>query len=177
MDETTPKEYTPQELDALGYAELRQIAKDKNIDWVGLNLSQLKMALGAAPEGAIVVDLAEGLPENIIAERKSQGKRIPGKMVYTKDIEDAIWRVKENNPDAFDNTNFLDKNATIQHVFNKRTKCPCGETVIMERRITKRKDNKEVEMVDPSPVYKKQCACGKWYVYHPKENYEVRVKV
>ena len=177
MDETTPKEYTPQELDVMGYAELRQIAKDRKIDWIGLNLNQLKMALGAAPEGAIVVDLSEGLPESLISERRSQGKRIPGKMIYTKDIEDAIWRVKENNPDAFDNVNFLDKNTEIQHIFNKRTKCVCGETVNMVRVIKKRVDNKEVESVDPTPVYKKQCVCGKWYIYHPKENYEIRAKV
>jgi hypothetical protein len=177
MEETTPKVYTPQELDAMGYAELRQIAKDKQIDWIGLNLSQLKMALGAAPEGAIVVDLAEGLPESLISERRSQGKRIPGKMIYTKDIEDAIWRVKENNPDAFDNVNFLDKNTEIQHIFTKKVKCTCGETMNMVRVIKQRKDNKEVEVVDPSPVYKKQCGCGKWYIYHPKENYEVRAKV
>jgi len=176
MDESKPgdvKEYTPQDLEQMGYAELKEVAKVMGINYSGLNLSQLKFALGAAPEGAIVVDLKEGMPESMLNELKEERKLVPGKMIYSKDIEDQIWRVRERNPVAFNNVNFLDKNAPIQHIFTKRTKCSCGETVIMERKIKQRRDKELVEVTDPNPVFKKQCSCGKWYVYHPRDDVEI----
>jgi hypothetical protein len=177
MEETMPKEeriYTPQELDRMGYVELKEIAKVKGINYSGMNLSQLKFALGAAPEGAIVVDLKEGMPESILNQLREEKRLVPGKIIYTKDIEEQVWRERERNPVAFNNVNFTDKEAEIQHIFSKRAKCSCGEDVRMEKKIKVRRDNKEVEVTSPDPVYKKQCKCGKWYVYHPKEDVEIR---
>ena len=173
MEETTPKELTPQDIDKMGYSDLIKLAKERSINFSGLNVSQLKFALGAAPEGAIVVDLKEGMSEKLIEQLKEEKRLIPGKIIYTKDIEENVWRVRERNPVAFDNVNFTDKESLIQHTFTKRTKCSCGETVIMERRIKQRKDKQEIEVVDPSPVFKKQCKCGKWFVFHPKEDPEI----
>ena len=173
MEDQIKATTTPQDLDKMSYVELRTIAGSMGIDFAGMTLSQLKMAVGAAPEGAIVVDLAEGLSQQAIQERREKGMRIPKKMIYPKEIEENIWKVKERNPDAFDNVNFTDKTAMFQHVFSKRTKCVCGETLVMERRYLDRQDKVEVERVDPKPVYKKQCKCGRWYVYHPKDEYEI----
>ena len=172
MEEAKP-ELTSQELDKLGYAELKEIAKQKGINYSQLNLAQLKFALGAAPEGAVVVDLSEGMPESMLDELRTKQKLIPGKLIYTKDIEENVWRVRENNPVAFNNVNFTDKNTPLQHTFTKRTKCSCGEMVVMERRIKQRKDKETIEVVDPTPVFKKQCKCGKWFVFHPKEDVEI----
>jgi hypothetical protein len=172
MEETTPKELTPQDIEQMGYSDLVKLAKERNINFSGLNPRQLKFALGAAPEGAVVVDLAEGMSDDLLEKLKEEKRLVPGKMIYTKDIEDAVWRTREYNPVAFDNVNFTDRESLIQHVFNKRTKCSCGETVVMERKIKQRKDKQEIEVVDPSPIYKKQCKCGKWYIYHTKEDYE-----
>ena len=173
MEDQSTATTKPQDLDKMSYVELREVAKNMGIDFAGMTFAQLKMAVGAAPEGAVVVDLSEGLTQQAIQERREKGFRIPKKMIYPKEIEDAVWRIKERNPDAFDNVNFTDKNAAMQHVFSKRTKCVCGETVVMERRYIDRKDKSEVERVDPNPIYKKQCKCGRWYIYHPKEDYEI----
>lgn len=172
MEETKP-EPTPQELDKLGYADLVEIAKRRGINYAGLNVSKLKMAVGAAPEGAVIVDLKEGMPDFVLNQLKEERKLVPGKIIYPKELEDKIWDVRERNPVAFDSVNFLDKNAPIQHTFTKRTKCVCGETVVMERRIKTRRDREMVETVDPTPVFKKQCKCGIWYIYHPKEDVEI----
>jgi len=176
MEETKPKEYTPQEIEAMQFSELRDLAKQRNIDFVGLTPKQLKFKLGGAPEGAVVFDLKEGLSDEILRQREEKRERIPTKIIYPKELEDQIWRTREYNPDAFDGVDFTDRNAQMQHVFNKRTKCVCGDTIVMERRYKKRQDKKEIEVVDSTPIYKKQCTCGRWYMYHPKEDVEIHPK-
>lgn len=172
----TKKEYTQEQLNKMTYKQLRQAAIDSDISPAGLNLKDLKMVLGAAPENATVVDNAEGMSADELERRRTLKQRIPGKTIYWDRDDKEFWKVKANNPEAFDNIDFTDATAKAQHVFKSKVKCvKCGEKFKMQREYQKAKDGVLTTFVDKSPCEIKACPkCGTVYYYHnTEEDWEI----
>ena len=175
MEESKPKEYTPEQLDKMDYKHLRQIAVDQGLAPAGMDKKQLKMLLGAGPKGATVVNNAEGLSPEEIERRRKEQLRVPMKTVYWDKDDEAFWGMKEKNPDAFDNLDLTDKSAKSQHVFNKKIKCYCGEKFKIEHVYFIVRDGVKVARTDKNPVDTRACPkCGRMYYYHdPEANSEI----
>lgn len=166
-EESKPKELTQEQMNKKSYKELRQIAIDRGLNPVGLKLGALKLLLGAAPANTTVVNNAEGLSPEDLEKLYIEKKRVPKQTIYYDKDDEAFWKMREKNPDAFDNIDFTDKNAKAQHVFNKKVKCACGEKFKIERVYTKMRDGVKVQVVDKKPIDFKECPkCKKMFYYH-----------
>jgi hypothetical protein len=166
-EETKPKEYKQEELNKMNYKQMRQAAINQGQDPTGLSPKQLKLMLGAAPSNATVVDNAEGMSAEEKTRRREEKERVPKKTIYLDKDEVEFWKVRAQNPDAFDNVDFTDKSATSQHVFSRKVKCYCGEKFKIARFYEKKKDGIAVTVEDKNPVDFRNCPkCGRIYYYH-----------
>ena len=182
MEETKAKpKYTQEQLNVMDFKHLRQACIELGISPVSKNLKQLRMALGAAPKNATVLDRSEGMSREELEDRRNRNKRILGKTIYFDKDDPDFWKVLEKNPDAFDNVDFTDATAKAQHVFSPNIKCiRCKTKFKMQREYEKKKDGKKVMVVHKekdgkSYVDIKACpSCGIIYYYHnTNEDWEI----
>lgn len=158
------KDLTQEELNEMSYRELLEIAKKRGTENAdSLSLKQLRVQLGAAPDYAVVRDLGAGLSEKEIDRRNARGMRVPGHVIYNKDDEEAIWKVWEKNPHAFDGMDLTDMSRDVIHMFKRGgvIKCICGEKFKMEREWT----DPKTRALKSEPVDIKFCKCGRKYIY------------
>jgi hypothetical protein len=168
MEESKPKEYTQEQLYNMSYKDLVKAAIERGLAPAGMTKKQLKMMLGAGPKGSTVVDNAAGLSKEDIEARRIAQERVPHKTVYFDKDDDAFWKMKEKNPDAFDNLDMTDKSARSQHVFKRNVKCYCGEKFKIERVYIIVRDGVKEKRVDKkNPADVMPCPkCGRMYYYH-----------
>ena len=169
-DEKSKPEYTQEQLNTMDYKRLRQVTLDAGLSPVGQDLKGLKMLLGAGPKNATVLDNSEGMSSEEMTKLYNEQKRVPQKTVYWDKDDEAFWKMREKNPEAFDNTDMTDKSAKSQHVFSKKVKCHCGEKFKIERVYKKTRDGRPVMVIDKAPMDYKPCPkCGRMYYYHDSE--------
>ena len=170
-EQTTPKEYKQEELYKMDYKSLVKVAIEQGLAPAGMTKKQLQMMLGAGPKGSTVVDNAAGLSREDIEAKRINQERVPHKTVYFDKDDEAFWKMKEKNPDAFDNLDMTDKSAKSQHVFNRKVKCYCGEKFKIERVYYIVRDGiKEARVDKKNPADRKPCPkCGRMYYFHDPE--------
>jgi len=169
MEETITKpDYTQEQLNKMSYKKLREVAIQRGLNHVGKKLKELRMMLGAAPKNATVVDNAEGMSTEELIRRREMKERIPKQTIYKDKDEDAFWKMRERNPDAFDNVDFTDVTSKAQHIFSPNVKCVrCGTKFKMRREYQKRKDGVLQTFVEKKNCEIKKCPnCDVWYYYH-----------
>jgi hypothetical protein len=169
----------PSDLSKMDYRQLQQVAKDFNItDWHMMNEKQLRQALGAAPDGAVVYDRAVGMkPEQLREIREARGP-IPGKTVYYKKDQAKLDQIWARDPLAFNNVDMTDIHRQVQYRFERGVKCVCGAKFSIQREWTEpRREGRDiihVRRVDKKGIISQYCPrCNKKYFYlDPKVEYD-----
>ena len=175
-------DYDPNKLSKMNYRELQELAKAYSIpEFYLMNEKQLRTALGATPDGAVVYDRAAGMKDEQLRAIRESRSAVPGKTIYFKKDQDKLDKIWARDPLAFNGVDMTDPHRQVVYHFDRKVKCACGDSrgkfLIQREWYENRREGQElikVKRIQKEGIVEKYCPhCGRKHIYlDPDKEYD-----